>query len=235
VATEQEQLEREIQRTRQQLGQDVDALAEKVSPAQAARRGADRAKSALVSAKESVMGSAHGAAATTRDRAADLGDEVSDTAGQARDSAEQAVQNAGRQVRRRTEGNPLAAGVIAFGIGWLVASLIPASPAEERLGETVRNLGEEQLGPVKEQVTAAAKEAAAELKEPAKEAAASVRETATEAVATVKDEGSSQAQDLTGQARSAAEAVRDDATGDHPNGAERPSAQPAGEGRPMGH
>lgn len=234
MGTEQEQLEREIQRTRQQLGQDVDALADKVSPTQAARRGADRAKSALVSAKESVMGSAHDAAGTTRDRAADLGHEVSDTAGQVRDSAEQAAQTAGRQVRRRTEGNPLAAGLIAFGIGWLVSSLIPASPAEERLGETVRDLGEEKLGPVKEQVTAAAKEAAAELKEPAKEAAASVKETATDAVTTVKDQGTSQAQDLTGHARSAAETVREDATGDHSPVHDPAPAQSGGDTRQQG-
>jgi len=235
VATEQEQLEREIQRTRQQLGQDVDALAEKVSPSQAARRGADRAKSALVSAKESVMGSAQDAAGTTRDRAAGLGHEVAGTAEQVRDSAEQAAQTAGRTVRRRTEGNPLAAGLIAFGIGWLASSLIPASPVEERLGETVRDVGGEKLAPVKEQVTAAAREAADQLKEPAKEAAASVKETATDAVSTVKDEGSSQAQDLTGQARSAAETVREDATGDRPGSNDRSPAQSGGDGRPMGY
>jgi uncharacterized protein YjbJ (UPF0337 family) len=217
VATEQEQLERDIQRTRQQLGQDVDALAEKVSPAQAARRGVGRAKSALVSVKETVMGSASDMASTSRERTANLGHEVTDTAGQVRESAGQAAQTAGREVRRRTEGNPLAAGVIAFGMGWLVSSLVPATPVEERIGEAVRDVGQDKLGPVKDEVTAAAREVAGQLKEPAQQAAESVKETAAKAAATVKDESSGQAQNLTGRARSAAETVREDASAG-PNG-----------------
>jgi hypothetical protein len=32
----------------------------------------------------------------------------------------------------QTQGNPLAAGLIAFGVGWLAASLIPASRPEQQ-------------------------------------------------------------------------------------------------------
>ena len=226
MATEQEHIEREIARTRQQLGQDVDALAEKVSPTQAARRGVGRARSALVSAKDSVMGSAGDAAGTTRDRAAQLGNEVTDTAGQVRDSAEQAAQTAKHEVRRRTEGNPLAAGVIAFGLGWLVSSLIPTTPVEEQMGGTIRDVGQDKLAPVKDEVTSAAREMADNLKEPAQQAAQSVKETAASAASTVKEEGTSQAQDLSGQARNAAETVRDDAGSDQSRGqrsGQRPS------------
>jgi uncharacterized protein YoxC len=207
VATEQDQLERDIQQRRQQLGQDVDALAEKVSPTQAARRGVGRAKSALVSVKESVMGSASDMASTTRERTANMGQELTDTAGQVRESAEQAAETAGREVRRRTEGNPLAAGLIAFGIGWLVSSLVPATPVEERVGEAVRDVGQDKFGAVKDEVTSAAQDVAGQLKEPAQQAAESVKQTATEAAATVKDESSGQAKDLTGQARSAGNRV----------------------------
>lgn len=207
MATEQDQLERDIERTRQQLGQDVDALAEKVSPTQAARRGVGRAKSALVSVKETVMGSANDMASTTRERTANVGHELSDTAGQVRESAEQAAETARREVRRRTEGNPLAAGLIAFGIGWLVSSLIPATPVEERVGEAVRDAGQDTFGTVKDEVTSAARDVADQLKEPAQQAAESVKQTAADAASTVKDETSGQAQDLTGQARSAGNTV----------------------------
>ena len=44
---------------------------------------------------------------------------------------------AGRAAGRTTadQGNPLAAGVIAFGAGWLISSLLPASRQEQRLAE----------------------------------------------------------------------------------------------------
>jgi uncharacterized protein YoxC len=225
VATEQEQLEREIFHTRQQLGQDVDALTEKVSPTQAARRGVGRARSALVSAKDAVMGTAGDAAGTTKDRAAQVGHGVADTAGQVRDSAGEMAQTAGEQVRRQTEGNPLAAGLIAFGIGWLASSIIPASRPEQRVGEALRDAGQDTMGTVRDEVTSAARDVADNLKEPAQQAAQTVRERATDAASTVKDEGASQAQDLSGKAQKAAEAVRDDArTGDQANG--RPPGTP---------
>jgi uncharacterized protein DUF3618 len=41
-------------------------------------------------------------------------------------------------VRRRTEGNPLAAGLIAFGLGWLTASLLPASKREQQLADEAK-------------------------------------------------------------------------------------------------
>jgi uncharacterized protein YjbJ (UPF0337 family) len=216
VATEQEELEREIVRTRAQLGRDVDALTEKVSPTQAAKRRVGRARSALVSAKDTVMGTASDAAGSTRDRASNLAQDVGSTAGDLRETAGQTAQSAGQEVRRRTEGNPLAAGMIAFGIGWLASSVLPATRAEKRLGETVRDVGQEKLAPVKEQATSAAREVAENLKEPAKEAVDSVKETASQATQTVKDEGSSQTQDLTQQTRKSAETVRDESTTTRP-------------------
>lgn len=242
MATEQEQLEREIVRTRNQLGQDVDLLAEKVNPAQVARRRVSRVRGAFSSAKDRVMGSAGDAAGSTRDRAAGVGQSVADTAGQVRDSAGQAVetagdavQTAGREVRQRTEGNPLAAGLIAFGFGWLASSLIPASRVEERVGATVRDVGQEKLGPVRDEVTSAAREVADNLKEPARDAAQSVKETASDAASTVKYEGTSQAQDLSGQAKDAAGNVRDTATSDQPGSAttyRSSAAQPSGQQYP---
>lgn len=221
--TEQEQLEREIFRTRQRLGDDVDALTDKVSPTRAAQRRIGRARSALVSAKDRVMGSAGDVTGTAKDRAAQVGHELGDTADQVRDSAREAAETAGQQVRRQTEGNPLAVGVIAFGIGWLVSSLIPASRPEQQVGEALRDAGQDKLGPIRDEVTSAARDVADNLKEPAQQAAQAVKDRATDAATTVKDEGAGQAQQLSGQAREAAETVRDEArSNDRPT--DRPPA-----------
>jgi hypothetical protein len=57
-----------------------------------------------------------------------------------------ALRQAPRRAKRKTQGNPLAAGVIAFGLGMLVSSLIPSSEKER---EAVSQL-QENLEPVKE-------------------------------------------------------------------------------------
>ena len=107
MGQEPEQLRRDIEQTRRDLGEDLDLLTEKVSPARVVERNLNRAKGGVSSVKDTVMGSAGDASAS-----------VTDTAAQAPGA-----------IARKTEGNPLAAGLIAFGAGWLVSSLIPASPA----------------------------------------------------------------------------------------------------------
>jgi len=101
-----------------------------------------------------------------------------------------------------TAGNPLAVGLIAVGVGWLVGSLLPASSAEERAATKVK----ETAAPV---VTDAAKDAAASLQDPAKQAAESVKAAATDAAAAVKDETASSAHDVRDQARAARDTVTD--------------------------
>ncbi len=66
-------------------------------------------------------------------------------------------------MRRKAQGNPLAAGVIAFGLGMLVSSLIPSSEKER---EAVSQL-QDNLEPVKEKAAEVAKDMAENLKQPA--------------------------------------------------------------------
>jgi hypothetical protein len=159
------------------LGRDVDALAEKVSPSAAARRGVDRLKSAAGSIRENVMGS------TT-----DLGHSIADSAQSAKDSVADATRSAQQSVRRGATGNPLAAGLIAFGVGSLVSSLLPVSRTEEQVGQAVRKTARDQRDTMREGLGSAASEMADNLREPAKEAVSHVRQTAADSAATVKDE-----------------------------------------------
>jgi gas vesicle protein len=115
------------------------------------------------------------------------------------------------RVRRRTEGNPLAAGVIAFGAGWLLASLIPASEPEQQAASQVKDFAIEQGRPVAQQLGEAGQQAAQQLRESAQERVEYVKDTATDAATTVASEAHSAAADVKDQAQEATGRVSDQA------------------------
>jgi gas vesicle protein len=176
----------DIERTRRELGQDVDALADKVNPAKAAQRQTDKVKRAFSRMSERVMGTADDMAGSTQNAVGHAGEAVAD---------------APRKVARATEGNPVAAGLIAFGVGMLVSSLIPASRQEQRLAEQAKDAA----APILEEAKQVASESAEHLREPAREAAESVKERATEAAETVKAEGADAASTVQADAKHAAD------------------------------
>jgi hypothetical protein len=120
----------------------VDDLAESVKPQSVARRQVDKVKEAVGGVKDRVMGSPDdaydsGAVGTVTDKAYAGKDAAADKAYAARDTvvekaseAGEAVREAPATVKRKAQGNPLAAGVIAFGLGMLVSSLIPSIDKE---------------------------------------------------------------------------------------------------------
>jgi gas vesicle protein len=102
------------------------------------------------------------------------------------------------------QGNPLAAGLIAFGAGLLASSLIPPSEKEREAAESLKSAAE----PVKTQLTDAAKDVAQGLKEPAQEAMENVKATATDAAQTVKEEGQAAASEVKDSAADAKDHVQ---------------------------
>ncbi len=183
-----DQIRAEIEDTRARLSSDVDTLADTVNPRNVARRQVGRVGSALSSARDTVMGTAHDAGSGA---ASSVGS-ASSSVGSAASSVGGAVQSAPDAARRQARGNPLAAGLVAFGLGALVASLLPATEQEARAAATVK----EKVEPLKDEVSDLAKGAAENLKQPAQEAVEQVKQTATEAATTVKQEGTSAAQDV---------------------------------------
>ena len=125
-----DQIRHEIESTRAELSGDVNALADSVRPSTVARRQADKVRDGVTTVKNSVKDSVMGTAE-------DAGQSVSGTAGDATSA-----------VRRKTRGNPLAAGLVAFAAGWLVSSLLPASQAERQgataLKEKAQPLADDQ-------------------------------------------------------------------------------------------
>ena len=230
TASDPEEIRREIERTQANLSQDVDALTEKVTPSKIVERRVDRARDTATRLKDKVMGSnpshttsghyngggVSGAASQAADRVSETASSAASTASDVASTAAGAVQDAAstaadrlqeapQAIRRQTKGNPLAAGVIAFGAGWLISSLLPASRREQELADQAKQVAQEKVQPVVSQV---AGEVGDNLREPAQQAVASVKSTAQDAGQTVADEGRYAAQDVQGRAQDAAGNVR---------------------------
>lgn len=178
-----EELQRDIERTRSNLSGHVDLLEEKVSPGKVVGRRVDSVKSGASSLRDRVMGSRdsssglRGAADSVSSSASDLGS---------------AVGNAPDAAKRQAQGNPLAVGLIAFGVGWLLSSTAPATDAEKQLAETAEAKAKELAEPLKQ----TGQEVADSLKEPAQEAVQQVKDTATDAAQKTADQAKSSAQDV---------------------------------------
>ena len=101
----------------------------------------------------------------------------------AHDAAD-AVRSAPQAVATQTQGNPLAAGIIAFGVGMLAATLMPVTEAERRAGQELR----EHSGDLTEKVKDVAGDLKDDLSGSARQAVDEVRSTAQDAVQTTKNE-----------------------------------------------
>jgi hypothetical protein len=199
--TEPDRIRREIEGTQQNLSADVNALTEKVSPGRIVERRVGRVRTALGGARDRVMGTAAEQASAAGDKAGSVASTASDKVS----SAAGAVGDAPASIRRGTQGNPLAAGLIAFGAGWLVSSLLPASDPERRLAGQATDLAREHVAPAAEHVAEEVKE---NLREPVQQAAESVRSEAAGSASTVKDEARSATGDVTDRAQEAQQNVR---------------------------
>lgn len=172
-----DRIRQDIERTRAELTEDTDRLVNRVDPRQAIERRKNRVRDRARGLRERVMGS------TPSSQAAMSG---------IRRNAEQvgeAARSAPRQAVEQTRGNPLAAGLIAFGAGLLAASLLSESEAERRAArraeefapdvvEPTRRAVSESVERVRDQAAESAREAGEHLKESASDAARSTRDRA---------------------------------------------------------
>ncbi|MCL7459342.1 DUF3618 domain-containing protein [Micromonospora echinofusca] len=223
----------EIENTRNELSSDVDALADKVNPRRIAGERVGQARGALTRAREKVMGvqsDGHGAAqrmshatgqrmSHAADSARGLGEQSRERMSHMAGSVREEARSLGQQSRQQAQGNPLAAGLIAFGAGLLVSSLIPASRPERQWAGQAKEMVSEhsdqlraQAGHLREQASEVGREVGHEmrhnLREPAQEAARAVGSTAVSGASAVRDQGRSAAHQMQGQAHEAADDLR---------------------------
>jgi len=211
-------IRRQIEDTRRELSYDVDALNEKVNPARVMDRRVSAAKNRMTRVKERVMGSvdnttssAQGMASNATGSVQNAASTAADTVSGAASSAVAAVQQAPDTIVRQTQGNPLAAGLIAFGTGWLISSLLPATEKEKQLAQQAETAIRENKDALLEPAKQAAQEMADELKPAAQQAVEEVKATAQDAAQTVKEEGQAAAQDVQSQAQQSKQTVKSQA------------------------
>ncbi|GAA5212454.1 DUF3618 domain-containing protein [Microbacterium kyungheense] len=168
-----DQIRADIEATRGELGRDVDALADKVSPPKIMERQRTRVRQAFGDVRDHVMGVADDVEDTARGAAGDVGDALSELPGKA---------------RRTAQGAPIVVGLLAAGVGFLVASLIPATDTEKHLSTALRDRAQPMVDKAMEVAKDAAQDVAAELKGPAQDAVEEVKESAMSSAQTVKDE-----------------------------------------------
>jgi hypothetical protein len=165
---------------RGELSRDLEAIGDRVSPGRMVGRRKAAVRQRFGRMKDSVMGAAEDATHT-------VGEKASSTASTMRDSASsmvESVERAPEMARERAQGNPMAAGLIAFGAGLLVSTMVPATRREEAMAQRVQPLLESAAS----DAGSAAQEAAQELKSKAQETAEELKESAQEHVENVKSE-----------------------------------------------
>ena len=113
------------------------------------------------------------------------------------ESAKEGVAQAPQMLRRQARGNPMAAGMVALGAGWLVATVLPRTQEERAMVQRIEPKLAETAAAVKSEGQAIA----GELKEPAHEAVEQVKQTGQEVASEMRDE-----------AKDAASSVRSTAT-----------------------
>jgi len=164
-----EELRVQIDEQRSTLGYHLDELGDKVSPKRMVERRTDAVRNKLGGVKEKVMGTAAGA-----------GDQMSDLASHATDAA----RNAPDTARHQVEGNPLAAGLLAFAAGLVVAALLPETSTEQALASNVQPT----LEGAASELGIAAQDTVEALKPAAQDAADAVKEQTRDSAQTIKSE-----------------------------------------------
>ena len=197
-----QELRGDIERIRDDLDETLDALGERVSPRRIAQRRKQAVRARVTRVRTAVMGSAPETGSAAAAKARNAKDTVQETAGQ----AAQKVRDAPEMIQQQTQGNPLAAGLVAFGAGMLVATLFPPTEAEQRATSAVQ----ERAEPLKDQAMEAGREMKDHLQQSAQERAQQVKETAKGAAQEVKNQAQSSAETVKDEAKSSAESVREE-------------------------
>ena len=166
-----DRIRREIEQTRADMGETVDALGYKTDVKA-------RAKDSIQDKKESVMG----VASSAKERLVGAGQTVGD---KTPDSDQ--VKHQAKRAKSVAQENPLGLAVGAIAVGFLAGMLIPSTRVED-----------EKMGQISDDVIDRAKETGQEALERGKQVA---QEAAQSAQETVKDSGQQHAEELKGSAQ----------------------------------
>lgn len=196
-----EEIRREIEDTRADLGTDINELEYKVDPTRIRQQKTYEVKRGVRDRWSRVTDSVMGG----REQVGRHTQSTQSRAGDLTDSAKQGLTEAPQRARQQAQGNPLAAGLIAFGGGMLAAALLPATEKEQQAAQELRDRYAE---PVKEELKSVGQQAREELQPKAQEAAERMKETAQEGAEHTREEAKGTAQQLQGEAKDHAQQAR---------------------------
>jgi hypothetical protein len=174
-----DELREELADRRAAVSQDLEAIGDRVSPGRMVERRRAQVGSYARRARDAVMGAADSveqAAGSVGSTAASVGSSAAEVPG---------------AVLTRTQGAPLAAGLAAFGIGFVVASIAPASRVEERAAAKLEPALQSAAG----EVGAAAMAVGDQVRDEARAAAVDLRESAEESAQRVAGSADAPADD----------------------------------------
>jgi hypothetical protein len=188
VGQESEELRADIEQRRESMSETIDAIEDRVVPGRIIERKRQAAREWTGGLRDRVMGSAH----SVGDQAGTAADRLSGGVSQAADKVSQAPE----QLQRATAGSPLIAGAIAFGVGALVAALLPETESERKAVQAVQ--------PQLEVATDA-------LKDVGQRALDTAQSSARDAAQELKDSAADHAHEVTEQAKDAGKQLKDSA------------------------
>jgi gas vesicle protein len=195
-----EDLRLQAERQRAELSRDLEAIGDRVSPGRMMERRQAALRQKFANARDAVMGTADTAKARMGSATSQVGDSASGVGSR--------IGEAPDAIRRQTEGNPLAAGLVAFGAGMVLATVLPTTRKEEQAGQRIQP----QLAQVAEEVKGEVRQVAEDLKPAAQQAVEEVKGSAQDAAQSVKDDASMRAEQVKSEASTAAQNVRDESS-----------------------
>lgn len=181
MGTEPEELRRDIERRRDDLGDTIDAIGDRVSPGRIIERRRNRMTEGFRGLKDMVMGPVGTSTSAVGDVAGSVRDQVSPAA-----------------IKQQAAGSPIGAGAVAFGIGFLIAAVLPSTEPEQQAAVKAQDA----LEPAKEALGEAARSVAGGVKEGAAEAGQSLKESVSESVSDVSASAKDQVAATTDDAKS---------------------------------
>jgi hypothetical protein len=155
------------------MSETLEAIGDRVSP----ERMVERRKAAIGQAAHKVRDTVMGSRDYEEPRLTHLREQ----AGSAMSSAADRVQHAPDMVAEQARGNPLAAGLVAFGAGMLLATLFPETAAEHRMLDAAQP----QMALAAEELKEAGRDLAEDAKQHGQDAAAELKSAGSDAAASV--------------------------------------------------
>jgi hypothetical protein len=168
VADRTDELRDDIEERRERIGHTVDQIENRVSPGRVAARTSHKVTRRMSHWKERIMGS----------------DQTNGGNGGAVAEAGRKVAETPDTIRRKTSGNPVAAGLVAFGGGMLVGSMLPETSAEHRAVQNLEPALREGIPEAKD----IGRHAVDDVKDVVRESAEEMKEMAAESGQRIKSE-----------------------------------------------